>query len=67
MRAMRSVLVSLGDWIDVSIAMGNPQARWMVYNGILEWMIEGYPYFRKPPYLRLWQTHITMAAGCPWL
>ena len=35
----------------VSKNMGNP--KWMIYNGkpYLKWMIWGYHYFRKPPYM----------------
>ena len=38
-------------YVEVSYNGGTP--KWMVYNGksIYKWMIGGYPYFRKPPYL----------------
>ena len=40
-------------YIGVPINGGTP--TWMGYKGkyIYEWMIEGYPYFRKPLYLNL--------------
>ena len=42
------------DHMEVSIVMGVPQKRWTVdfmEHPILKWMIWGYPYFRKPPYV----------------
>ena len=30
--------------------MGDPQNGGFIENILLKWMIEGYPYFRKPPF-----------------
>ena len=38
--------------MEVSIAMGDPQARWMVYNTTSQSKVDdlgGYPYLGKPP------------------
>ena len=34
--------------------MGVPQNGWFFMEIPLEWMIWGYPYFRKPPYGYKW-------------
>ena len=31
--------------------MGLPQNGWFIFKILLKWMIQGYPYFRKPPCL----------------
>ena len=45
--------------------MENPQNGWfMRENPNLKWMIWGYPYFRKPPYMIIYEDiHIIVGSG----
>ena len=41
--------------------MGDPQNGWFISWKIqLKWMIWGYPYFRKPPYIYIYVYHIAL-------
>ena len=36
--------------------MGVPQHGWFLRKKTLKWMIRGYPYFRKPPYIYIYHS-----------
>ena len=40
-------------------------SKWMIYKGksIFEWMIKGYPHFRKPPYIEYKDDNVYIYMG----
>ena len=47
--------------------MGVPQNRWfLMENTIYKWMIWGYPYFRKPPYVQICSFQLKSAFKLIW-